>query len=64
MKKDGAEPNIDGDELRPNVFVVVDNDANPKRLGEVDLLKGEELNAGVAEPAKVKPPRLEVFGAN
>ena len=57
-------PNIDGDELRPNVFVVVDNDADPKRLDEVDALKGEELNWGGDELAKFKPPMLEFFGAN
>lgn len=57
MKRDDGEPKIDGDELNPNTFVV-DNDVDPKRLDEVDVLKGEEPNVGVANPAKVKPPRL------
>jgi hypothetical protein len=62
LKRDG-EPKIDGDELTPNVDVV-DNEVDPKRLVEVDALKGEELNVEAAELAKVKPPRPGVFGAN
>lgn len=62
LKRDG-EPKIDGDELTPNVDVV-DNEVDPKRLVEVDALKGEELKVEAAELAKVKPPRPGLFGAN
>lgn len=57
------EPKSDGDEPTPNVDDVC-NDVDPKRPDEVDALKGEELNVGVVELPKFKPPMLGVFGAN
>lgn len=61
--KRGDEPKIDGEEPTPNVDDV-GNDVDPKRPDEVDAPKGEELNVGVVEDPKFKPPILGVFGAN
>lgn len=63
MKRGDDELKIGGDGPTPNVDVV-DNDVDPKRLDEVEGPKGEELNEGVDEDPKFKPPMVGVFGAN